>query len=238
MIKRDLRKRQTKETNLHKCGGQPKRTYFRDTNQVHSKRDMKWEYACEKDIYERDLQTRPIYTSVKVYKKDLFARHKSSAFEATYVVSVYIIKRDLRKREAKETYLHKCAGLQKRVINETHVKCIRSDICSESEHGKKRLTKETNKQDLLTQVWRFSVFEATYEVSVCMIKRHLREGQTKKTNLRKCEGLQKGLISETQIKCIRSDICSECIHDTKRSTKETGKRDLLTQVWRSTKKSY
>jgi len=56
-----------------------------------------------------------------------------------------------------------------------------------------------------------------------MIKRHLREGQTKKTNLRKCEGLQKGLISETQIKCIRSDmsVCMAKRDLRKRQAKET-----------------
>ena len=118
---------------------------------MHSKRHMKLVFSWKKITYERDRQKRPMCTYVKVYKKHLFTRHTSSAFEATYEVRVCMTKRNLRERQTKETYLHKCEGLQKGVIYETHIKCIRSEIWSESMIRKKNSIYTHNKRDLQTR---------------------------------------------------------------------------------------
>jgi len=112
---------------------------------------MKLVFSWKKITYERDRQKRPVCTYVKVYKKHLFTRHTSIAFEATYEVRVSMEKRNLRKRQTKETYLHKCEGLQKRVIYETQIKCICSKIWSESMIRKKNSIYTHNKRDLQTR---------------------------------------------------------------------------------------
>ena len=149
------KKRSTKERSkrdlLTQVWRSTKKSYWRDTHQVHSKRHMKLVFSWKKITYERDRQKRPVCTYVKVYKKHLFTRHTSIAFEATYEVRVSMEKRNLRKRQTKETYLHKCECLQKRVIYETQIKCICSKIWSESMIRKKNSIYTHNKRDLQTR---------------------------------------------------------------------------------------